>query len=298
MGEDVSGRIERALELAVDLAVGPPSPPRFARAFRHAVFPSGQRLRPRLALAVAAACGDRNPGLVDAVGVALEFVHCGSLVHDDLPCFDDADVRRGRPTVHRAFGEEIAVLVGDGLIVAAFEALARAAVHEPAHLPRLVSIVARAAGQPAGIVAGQAWESEPSADLRVYHQLKTAALFEAAVQGGALAGGGDPNAWRGLGAAIGEAYQIADDLHDVLARPVDLGKPVGRDVALGRPSAVGDYGIDGAFLALGRAHGRAIERIPDCPGRAGLSQWVDALIARVTPKVTAPFREQAAFALP
>lgn len=297
MGEDVSDRIERALEQAVEVAVAPPSPPRFARAMRHAVFPGGQRLRPRLGLAVAGACGDRHPALVDAVAVAIEFIHCGSLVHDDLPCFDDASMRRGRPTVHRAFGEALAVLVGDGLIVAAFETLARAGAHEPAHLPRLVSIVARAAGQPAGIVSGQAWESEPAADLRVYHQLKTAALFEASVLGGALAGGGDPSAWRGLGGAIGEAYQIADDLHDVLARPTELGKPVGQDAAFGRPSAVEDYGLPGAFDALGRAHARALARIPDCPGRDGLERWVDGLIARVTPNAASVAREQVAFAV-
>ena len=294
MGEDASSRIEIALEQAVDLAVASPTPPRFARAFRHAVFPGGQRLRPRLALEVAAACGDRAPALADSVGVAIEFIHCGSLVHDDLPCFDDASIRRGRPTVHEAFGEALAVLVGDGLIVAAFEALGRVGAQHPAELAKLVAIVARAAGQPAGIVSGQAWESEPAPDLRVYHQLKTAALFEAAVQGGALAGGGDPHAWRGLGGAIGEAYQIADDLHDVLARPTELGKPVGQDAALGRPSAVEDYGIAGAFDALDRARARALTRIPECPGREGLEAWVDGLIARVTPNAASVAREQVA----
>ena len=98
------------------------------RPLRYAVFPGGARIRPRLCLAVAQACGEDQPAVTDAAAAAIELLHCASLVHDDLPCFDDAPLRRGKPSVHRAFGERLAVLAGDALIVLAFETLARAAV--------------------------------------------------------------------------------------------------------------------------------------------------------------------------
>jgi geranylgeranyl diphosphate synthase type II len=116
-------RIDSALATALTRAEEG-APLRLANAIRYAVFPGGARIRPRLCLAVADACGNDSPGLAEAAACALEMVHCASLVHDDLPCFDDAELRRGRPSVHRAFGEALAVLVGDALIVLAFETLA------------------------------------------------------------------------------------------------------------------------------------------------------------------------------
>ena len=102
-------------------------PPLLAAAMRHAVFPGGARIRPQLCLAVARACGDAHPALADAAAAAIELLHCASLVHDDLPCFDDAATRRGQPSVHAAYGERLAVLAGDALIVLAFQTLAAAA---------------------------------------------------------------------------------------------------------------------------------------------------------------------------
>src|SRR5215475_9188376 len=125
-GMDVATRIEKALNEAVGLADQPGCPPRLGAAMRAAVFPKGARVRPRLCHAVASACGDDQPGATNAAGAAIELLHCASLVHDDLPCFDNADLRRGKPSVHKAFGERLAVLAGDGLIVLAFEALGRA----------------------------------------------------------------------------------------------------------------------------------------------------------------------------
>src|ERR1700761_9802643 len=113
---DVAVRIEKALNDAVGLAGQPGCPPRLAAAMRAAVFPKGARVRPRLCHAVASACGDDEPDATDAAGAAIELLHCASLVHDDLPCFDDAPLRRGKPSVHTAFGERLAVLSGDGLI--------------------------------------------------------------------------------------------------------------------------------------------------------------------------------------
>ena len=136
------------------------TPPRLAQALRYAVFPGGARVRPRLSLAVAMACGDDRPELSNGAAAAIELLHCASLVHDDLPCFDDAATRRGKASVHAAFGEPLAVLAGDALIVRAFEALALAAVAEPLRLPALLGLLGAAVGAPNGIVAGQAWECE------------------------------------------------------------------------------------------------------------------------------------------
>ena len=116
---DPMQRIEQALSAALSGTEVASGPPRLAAAVRHAVFPGGARVRPRLCVAVALACGDDDPALTDAAAVALELLHCASLVHDDLPCFDDAPIRRGRASVHFAWGESLAVLAGDALIVRA-----------------------------------------------------------------------------------------------------------------------------------------------------------------------------------
>ena len=168
------------LEMALRDALGESArsgPPLLAEAMSYAVFPGGGRARPRLCLAVAEACrvdegngsatldeGNWSP-LVMAAAVAIELLHCASLVHDDLPCFDDADERRGRPSVHCMFGESLAVLAGDGLITLAFETVARAGTEHPQRIGPLVILLARAVGSVDGLVAGQAWESEPSVPL-------------------------------------------------------------------------------------------------------------------------------------
>src|SRR3712207_4775184 len=124
---DVGIRIELALVEALTRAGSSPCPPLLAAAMHHAVFPGGARIRPRLCLSVAAACGDDDPAVSEAAAVAIELLHGASLVHDDLPCFDDAPIRRGRPSVHCAYGEPAAVLTGDALIVLAFQILASGA---------------------------------------------------------------------------------------------------------------------------------------------------------------------------
>ncbi|MDB5644365.1 polyprenyl synthetase family protein [Methylobacterium sp.] len=273
---DANRRIEQALDVAVAHLEAPGAPPRLAEALRYAVFPGGHRIRPRLCLSVARACGDDDPLASDAAAVAIELLHCGSLVHDDLPCFDDAPLRRGQPSVHAAFGEPLAVLAGDALIVAAFETLARGAARNPKRLAALVGLVARAAGSPAGIVAGQAWESEPTVALTEYQQAKTGALFAAATVTGAAAAGAPSLPWRLLGECLGEAYQVADDLRDVACRQEEVGKPVGRDVTLGRPNAAALLGMSGALARLKRLVREAIEVIPDCPGAETLRAEIEA----------------------
>lgn len=292
-------RIEQSLAAALAACDSPVCPPKLAGAIRHAVFPGGARVRPQLCLAVAQACGDDQPLLSDAAAVAIELLHCASLVHDDLPCFDDAPTRRGRASVHYAYGEPLAVLAGDALIVMAFQTLARAGVHAPLRLAPLLDLVAQGVGVPGGIVAGQAWESESRVALVTYQQAKTGALFEAAVAAGALAAGADPQPWRALGAWLGEAYQVADDIRDVAADPQLLGKPVGQDLALGRPSAARELGLEGAISLFRGLVERARAAVPDCAGTASLRALVAAEAERLLPAVMADalLREAAAAAI-
>ena len=281
---DATPRIEAALHAALagwDRAAGPP---RLTAALRYAVFPGGARIRPRLCWAVAAACGVDAPNTADAAAASIELLHCASLVHDDLPCFDDANTRRGKPSVHRAFGERLAVLAGDALIVLAFDVLGRPLACPAHRLPALLRIVCQGVGMPQGIVAGQAWECEPRVVLADYQQAKTGALFAAATMAGAAAAGADPEPWRLLGARLGEAYQVADDLRDVACDPLDIGKPIGRDAALGRPSAAGELGIAGALQRLETLVAGAIESIPPCPGRAALTEAMLLETSRLVPE--------------
>ena len=281
---DAIGRIERTLSAAVAAASGPGGPPLLAGAMSHAVFPRGARVRPRLALAVAAACGDDDPAASDGAAAAIELLHCASLVHDDLPCFDDADTRRGRPSVHRAFGEPLAVLAGDALIVLAFQTVASGAQRSPLRLPVLLLILGRAVGMPHGIAAGQAWESETDVDLGEYQRAKTGALFAAATMAGAAAAGFDPQPWRALGEQLGEAYQVADDLADVLSDTAEQGKPIGRDSALGRPNAVLSLGVAGAMQHFESLAAAAADSIPACPGAASLKALTLSEARRLLPR--------------
>jgi geranylgeranyl diphosphate synthase, type II len=276
-------RIENALLAAVAASMGPGCPPKLAAAVRHAVFPGGARIRPQLCLAVARACGDDRPALADAAAVAIELLHCASLVHDDLPCFDDAPMRRGQASVHSGFGERLAVLAGDALIVMPFQVLVRAGFEAPERTLQLMHTIGIGVGMPGGIVAGQAWECEPRVTLREYQRLKTGALFEAATVSGAQAAGGDAEAWRALGEHLGEAYQVADDIRDVIADPEHLGKPIGQDVALGRPSVATEQGLDAAMRIFQRLVASAVAAVPECRGAPMLRALVRAESERLVP---------------
>jgi geranylgeranyl diphosphate synthase type II len=268
-------RVERVLEGVIARATASPCPPRLREAMKHAVFPGGGRLRPRLCLAVAASCGDARPELADAAAAAVELIHCASLVHDDLPCFDDAELRRGAPSVHRRFGQATALLTGDALLVLAFETLARAGACAEA------VVLASATGSARGLIAGQAWESEDDAPLEEYHRAKTATLFEASARLGAMAAHGEPDRWQAFGEAVGRAYQAADDLADAVGSASTLGKSTGRDAALDRPSMVRAYGVEGArrrareLLAFARAS------IPRGADASLLCAWMDLLTRRL-----------------
>lgn len=281
---DALSRVERTLTEAVERAAGDIGPPRLAAAMRYAVFPRGSRIRPRLCLAVAAACGDDQPTIADAAAASIELLHCASLVHDDLPCFDDAPIRRGKPTVHRAFGEQLALLAGDALIVLAFQTLARGIRTAPQRLAGLLLTIADMVGMPSGIAAGQAWECEPQVNLSAYHRAKTGALFAAAAVAGAAAAGAPAEPWRALGERLGEAYQVADDICDMVADPADIGKPVGRDRTLGRPSAALTLGISGATDLLNQLATQAVAAIPVCPGASDLRALILLEARRLLPR--------------
>lgn len=278
----MANAIEHALEGALVGARDADCPPLLAEAVRYAVFPGGARVRPRLTMAVACANGQDEPGVACAAAAAIELLHCASLVHDDLPCFDDAPTRRGKASVHRAFSERIAILAGDSLIVMAFETLARGVAGFPERMGPLVSIVSRAVGLPHGLCAGQAWESEPRVSLSAYQRAKTGALFAAATMAGAAAAGKRPEDWRLLGERLGEAYQVADDLRDAVSTPQEIGKPVGRDVALKRPSAAVELGIEGAVARLEFLVAGALAAVPGCVGsdqlRHLIRQEADSLL--------------------
>ncbi len=281
---DALERIELCLADAVSRAGGAGAPPLVAAAIRHAVFPGGARIRPRLCLAVAAACGEPEPAVSEAAAAAIELLHCASLVHDDMPCFDDAPLRRGRPSVHCQFGEPVALLAGDGLIVLGFETLARGTAQAPHLLAPLLLILAGGTGMPAGIVGGQGWECEQRIDLATYQRAKTGALFAAATMAGAASAGAPSEPWRLFGERLGEAYQVADDIGDTLSTSAELGKPAGRDGVLGRPNAALQLGVPGALHRLEALVGGAIAVMPPCPNAAALRRLMLIEVQRLLPK--------------
>lgn len=283
----LKSRIESAISRAIRDGQGGTAPPKLASALDYAVTPGGARIRPTISLSVALACGDPTPALSDAAATAIELIHCASLVHDDMPCFDNADIRRGKPSVHKAYGEPLALLTGDSLIVAGFEVLARAAQHDPERAVLLIRILAESTGMPGGICAGQGWESEDKIDLSAYHRAKTGALFTAATRMGAAAAGEEPDAWTELGARIGEAFQVADDLRDALYDEETLGKPVAQDEINQRPNAVQQLGVRGAIRRLEDILSGAISSIPSCPGEAALCEMVRKTAERLTPVLPA-----------
>jgi geranylgeranyl pyrophosphate synthase len=239
----VAVRVEARLGALVD-ARAPQGPPRLWAAVRHALLGGGKRLRPALVLASCAAHGgDVDDGsLAFRFALALEAVHAYSLVHDDLPCMDDDDLRRGRPTVHRAFDEATAVLVGDGLQSLAFGHLLAAADRRAAPLARLLAdgALLMVEGQARDIAGEHARLSE--AEVMELMRTKTGALIAAAVAGGALCAGADADAAHAVGLRLGLAFQVADDLLDLTADTATLGKRAGKDAEAGKatlPAAVG-----------------------------------------------------------
>lgn len=242
-------RIVPMIDEALDLVLPPESAPpgRLAEAMRYSVFAGGKRLRPVLAVLVTEALGGRIENVLPAAS-ALELVHTYSLIHDDLPAMDDDDLRRGRPTSHKVFGEATAILAGDALLTLAFEITAASPAE--ANPARLVTEIARGAG-PAGMVAGQIADMDaegkpPSVEAVEYiHLRKTAALIAAACRVGAAAAGAAEAGIKlagEFGKTLGLVFQITDDILDETATTGELGKTAGKDRASGKltyPRAVG-----------------------------------------------------------
>jgi len=261
--------IEDRIFNTLDAYDRPGVPPGLMAAMTYAVIPGGARIRPRLCLAVFQACGGQSLAAALDVAAALELIHCASLVHDDMPAFDDANIRRGKPSVHVTFGDATALLAGDALIIAAFETLAAPAVAASPYLAEIIRAFSAGVGMPHGICAGQAWECEDYPDLEAYHAAKTGSLFACVAELGALTAGFTETAgWRHFGMALGSAYQIADDIRDVCQNPEDLGKPAGQDQRLGRPNIALMQGKQEAVRTLTRRVDEALDHVPSCPGRA------------------------------
>ncbi len=282
-------RVEGYLELVLPSAHQFPQP--LHRAMRHGALGGGKRLRPLLCLAAAqAAAGNWREGALRPA-IALELIHAYSLIHDDLPAMDDDDLRRGQPTCHIIYGEAMAILAGDGLQCLAFEILTGC---RPATLAQALGReLSRAAGTPDGMVAGQAadiWAEGrrikavqnpksrlprlPAARplLELIHRRKTGALLRAALVMGGLAAGADPARIRDLrriGADIGLAFQIQDDLLDRQASTGQLGKTAGKDQAQGKLTYPGVYGEQAAHKQASRLSRRAL-RVLDGWGKAAL----------------------------
>jgi farnesyl diphosphate synthase len=264
---------EAALAAALAAHAGPSQ--RLAAAMRHALTSGGKRLRPVLCLAAAQAA---DPGAdASRVAAALECVHTYSLIHDDLPCMDDADLRRGQPTVHRAFDEATAVLAGDALLALAFILTSD---HPPALARELTAVLARAAG-PAELVGGQMEDTlglngPATAERLAYIQGgKTAAMIAAALEMGALTGGAPEKArvaLRRAGLSLGAAFQIADDLLDLEGDPALLGKPTGADAGRGKLTHHGLHGVPAARARLAELTATCLGELRECGLETGFLQ--------------------------
>lgn len=255
----IADEVERALDALLSRQTRPGEvrrPERLLAAMRHAALGGGKRLRPYLVIESAGLFGVPVPAAMNAA-CAVEMVHCYSLVHDDLPAMDDDDLRRGRPTVHKAFDEATAILAGDSLLTYAFEIAADPATHPDAEVrATLVGLLARASGL-GGMAGGQALDleaerlSEPMslADTIEMQAMKTGALIAHSVEAGALLGGASPPQAQALsrfGRAIGTAFQIADDLLDARSDAATLGKRAGKDAGRNKATLVAMLGHDAA----------------------------------------------------
>lgn len=233
-GQRVEAHLDQVIARSAD------APPRLLEAIRYSVMAGGKRLRPALVMESWSACGGGDERSALAAASALELIHTFSLVHDDLPAMDDDDLRRGRPTNHKVFGEAMAILAGDAMVTMAFELIAADASHAVA--ARLVRELAVASG-PAGMIGGQVLDMEgenqalPLAQLQRMHAKKTGALLTCACRMGAIAAGADESALAAMssfGRHLGLAFQIVDDVLDVTSTPEQLGKATNKDAGKGK----------------------------------------------------------------
>lgn len=262
-------------------------PPRLLAAMRHAALGGGKRLRPFIVIEAARLFG-RSASAGLGAAAALECVHCYSLVHDDLPAMDDDDLRRGRPTVHRAFDEATAILAGDALLTLAFAVLADPLTDpDPAVRAELTASLAAAAGL-GGMAGGQMLDlagggaTRGEADIRLMQAMKTGALFRAAAEAGAIlgrAGAGERQGLAEFGAALGLAFQLADDLIDATASADVAGKATAKDAARGKATLVALHGIEGAMALLDGAVNQALTILRPFGSRADMLREAARFVA-------------------
>ncbi|OWS69619.1 polyprenyl synthetase family protein [Polynucleobacter campilacus] len=267
-----SERAETALDSLLDSAQT--TPKRLHEAMRYAAQGGGKRIRPLLVYA-AGSLGDAKAQALDAAAVAIECIHAYSLVHDDLPCMDDDDLRRGRPTVHKAFDEATALLVGDALQTRAFEILANAQCEVDVRLLMISSLAAASGSR--GMAGGQAIDLESVgktldlAGLKQMHAMKTGALLSCAVELGGIAAHLNPTQMAQLqkySTALGLAFQIVDDVLDATADSQTLGKTAGKDAAANKPTYVTLMGLDYAQQQAKELQEAAIASLTDFGSKA------------------------------
>ena len=275
--------IDAALERLLPSEATPPQT--IHRAMRYSVFAGGKRIRPILCYESArifssGSASDASPdGAVSAipVGCALEMIHTYSLIHDDLPALDNDDLRRGKPTNHKVFGEAMAILAGDALLTLAFETLSNAPI-EPARRVHIVAEIAAAAGSVRGMVGGQVADVEAGGKpvdaptLEYIHRSKTAALIRASVVSGALAGGAvdsDVERLREFGEKIGWAFQVVDDILDVSESSAALGKTAGKDEAQQKATYPALFGLGKSRAIATDLEAQALRQLEPYGERAG-----------------------------
>jgi len=241
---------DAALERLIPPVTEPPASIHLA--MRHSVFAGGKRIRPILCMEAGRMIAGSLPDGIEEVGAALEMLHTYSLIHDDLPALDNDDLRRGRPTCHKAFGEALAILAGDALQTQAYEVLSRVRCSAEARV-RMIEEIARGTGTVDGMIGGQvvdleAEHSKPDlAMLEYIHRAKTAALITASVVSGGIYAGADLKSvdnLRCFGRNIGLAFQIVDDVLDVTQTSEQLGKTAGKDVSAEKVTYPALFGVD------------------------------------------------------
>ena len=258
------------------------------RAMRYSVFAGGKRLRPILCVESAQTFADDASAAVP-VGCALEFIHTYSLIHDDLPALDNDDLRRGKPTCHKVFGEAMAILAGDALLTLAFETLAKTPI-EPGRTVRITAEIGAGAGTVNGMVGGQAADIEAErkpvdgAGLEYIHRSKTAALIRSSIVAGAIAGGArdqEVERLRRFGENIGWAFQVVDDILDVEESSASLGKTAGKDQAQQKATYPALYGLEKSRAIAAELTAKALRELDPYGERANrLRELGQYLVAR------------------
>jgi len=284
--EEDRQEVEAALEPLLPREDTPPAS--IHRAIRYSVFAGGKRIRPILCLEAARIFDPKSQAALRA-GCALEFIHTYSLIHDDLPALDNDDLRRGKPTCHKKFGEATAILAGDALLTLAFATLAEAQV-EPARRVAVIREVAAAAGTVDGMVGGQVADLEAEGKdiapemLEYIHRSKTAALIRASVVAGALCGGAaeaDVAQLGRFGGNIGWAFQVVDDILDVEESSAALGKTAGKDQAQRKATYPALYGLEKSHQMATELATRAIKELEPYGERAQrLGELAEFLVLR------------------